>query len=204
MPQPIVEHYRDTHLLVVEKPFGLASQPTRDGAENLYDLLCKKESYIGLHHRLDTPASGLMLLGLQRRINPQLAAAFREHKIDRRYQMVVIGHPENDEGHWDFPLDGKTATTHWRILETCPGMALIEARLETGRTHQIRRHAAKAGHPIVGDNRYGGGAARLCKRLALHAFSLKFTHPVSTKTVHITCPMPADLQGIMARFGRSQ
>lgn len=200
MSNPIVEHYRDAHLLVVEKPFGLASQPTRDRAKNLYDLLCKQEKYIGMHHRLDTPASGLLLFGLVRGVNRQLAAAFREHQIDRRYQMVVVGHPAAPEGRWDATLNGKTATTHWRVLKTCPGMALMEARLETGRTHQIRRHAAQAGHPIVGDNRYGGGAARLWKRLALHANSLEFTHPITQKTLHIQCEMPADLHGLLARF----
>jgi RluA family pseudouridine synthase len=200
MSNPILEHYRDAHLLVVEKPFGLASQPTRDGAKNLYDLLCKQEKYIGMHHRLDTPASGLLLFGLVRGVNRQLAAAFREHQIDRRYQMVVIGNPGPGPGQWSANLDGKTATTHWRVLKTCPGMSLIEARLETGRTHQIRRHAAQAGHPIVGDNRYGGGAARLWKRLALHANSLEFTHPITQKTLRIQCEMPADLHGLLARF----
>ena len=200
MPQNLIEHYRDTHLLVVEKPFGLASQPTRDGAANLYELLAKKEKYVGLHHRLDTPASGLMLLALARRVNAKLAEAFRSHQIERRYQMVVIGHPTQTEGSWTKDLDGKTATTHWRVLKTCTGMALLEARLETGRTHQIRRHASDAGHPIVGDNRYGGGAARLWGRLALHAHSLSFTHPITQKIVDITCPLPADLQGLMARF----
>lgn len=200
MRQSLVEHYRDTHLLIVEKPFGLASQPTRDGAANLYELLAKQEKYVGLHHRLDTPASGLVLLTLARRVNAKLAEAFRNHKIERRYQMVVIGHPAQKEGSWTNDLDGKTATTHWRVLKTCTGMALLEARLETGRTHQIRRHAADAGHPIVGDNRYGGGAARLWKRMALHAHNLKFTHPVTNKVVDITCPLPADLQGLIARF----
>jgi 23S rRNA-/tRNA-specific pseudouridylate synthase len=101
-------------------------------------------------------------------------------------------------------LDGKKATTHWRLKQTAEGMALIEAELETGRTHQIRRHAASAGHPIVGDRRYGGGAARLWDRLALHANKLSFAHPIHGKTIQITCPMPSDLGGLLARFGKAK
>jgi len=200
MVDAIIEHYRDAHLLVVEKPYGLATQPTRDGAMNLYELLCGKEDYVGLHHRLDTPASGLMLLALDRRVNADLARAFRERRVKRNYQMVVIGHPAGEEGSWTKSVDGKKAHTNWKLLQKTDGMAHLEAELETGRTHQIRRHAVQAGHPIVGDKRYGGGAARLWDRLALHATKLVFEHPVSREVLSLSCPMPPNLQGLMARF----
>ena len=189
------EHYRDTHILVVEKPFGLPSQPTRKGERNLYDLLVKQETYVGLHHRLDTPASGLLVVALDRSINARLAADFKAHRIERRYQMVVIGCPP-ESGTWEQNLDGKSAITHFRRLATRDSLSLLEARLETGRTHQIRRHASSAGFPIVGDRRYGGGAARLWDRLALHAHRLCMTHPVTEEACEWTCPPPENLKAL--------
>ena len=192
MPSPLREVYRDDHLLVVEKPFGLASQPTRSGGENLYDLLCKSEGYVGLHHRLDTPASGLILVALDRSINAQLARDFKARRIERGYNAVVVGQPPAS-GILDRPLDGKAAKTHYSCLATHNALSLLELRLETGRTHQIRRHTAEAGFPIVGDRRYGGSAGRLWSRLALHASSLRLSHPVSKETIQLNCGIPEDL-----------
>ena len=203
MPTSLRELYRDSHLLVVEKPFGLASQPTRNGGENLYDLLCETEDYVGLHHRLDTPASGLMLVALDRSINAQLASDFQARRIERGYQAVVLGQPPKS-GSFSQPLDGKTATTHYTRLSTHNALSLLEIRLETGRTHQIRRHSAEAGFPIVGDRRYGGSAGRLWNRLALHATSLKLTHPVSNELLHLHCETPADLEALFQPIQEAQ
>lgn len=192
---PLRELYRDSHLLVVEKPFGLASQPTRSGGPNLYDSLCETEGYVGLHHRLDTPASGLILVALDRSINSTLASDFRAHRIERRYQAVVVGQTP-DTGTVRQALDGKPATTHYTRLSTHNALSLLELRLETGRTHQIRRHMATTGFPIVGDRRYGGSAGRLWDRLALHATSLRLTHPVSGESLHVNCEIPADLHDL--------
>jgi len=200
MGESIIEHYRDPHLLVVEKPSGLASQPTANNSANLYDLLNKKDSYVGLHHRLDTPASGLMLFTLNRKANPGIAKAFREQKIERCYLSVLVGELDTTGGAWSDPIDGKKATTHWKRLVIREGMTVIEARLESGRTHQIRKHAVAAGHPIVGDQRYGGSAGRLWKRLALHAHKLAFVHPILHQRIQIEIPMPADLAALMARM----
>jgi 23S rRNA-/tRNA-specific pseudouridylate synthase len=197
MPKVFKEHYRDSHILVLEKPFGLASQPTRKGEDNLYDRLCKQEEYVGLHHRLDRPASGLMLFALSKKANPLLGRAFLERRIHRHYLMVLLGSPPST-GSWSFPIDGKEAVTHFKTKAHANSLSLVEARLETGRTHQIRRHCSMAGHPIVGDRRYGASAGRLWPRLALHAHRIRFKHPLSQEELEFTAPIPEDLQGIFS------
>ena len=188
--------FQDEALVVVNKPCGLPSQATKEGNRtHLYGHLASKFPYVGLHHRLDTPASGLVLFTLRKRFNKAIAEAFRTHSIGRIYQVVVVGHP-GESGTWDAPIGDKTARTHFKTLCSAQGMSLIEASLETGRTHQIRVHAAEAGHPIVGDRRHGGSAGGLWPRLALHAAQLKFDHPASGEAITVSAPIPADLQGL--------
>jgi 23S rRNA pseudouridine1911/1915/1917 synthase len=192
--------FQDEALMILNKPCGLPSQATKEGNRtHLYGHLTSKFPYVGLHHRLDTPASGLVLFTLHKRFNKPIAEAFRTHSIGRNYQVVVVGHP-GESGTWDAPIGDKTARTHFKTLGSAQGMSLIEASLETGRTHQIRIHAAEAGHPIVGDRRHGGSAGGLWPRLALHAAQLKFKHPASGEAITVSAPIPADLQGLWERF----
>jgi 23S rRNA-/tRNA-specific pseudouridylate synthase len=187
---PVLYHHQG--IAVVEKRSGLASQPTRKGEPNLYSILCRQFDYVGLHHRLDTPASGLVLVTTERRWNPQIAAAFREKTIERTYLVAVIGQA-TEKGRWNRPVDGKTAVTNWRRLAEKNSYSILEASLETGRKHQIRRHAAGNDHPIIGDRRYGGSAGRLCPRLVLHASKLSFIHPATMETVTVESPVPEEL-----------
>lgn len=203
MTTQLIEHYRDAHLLVIEKPFGLPSQPTRKGEKNLYAMLSQQESYIGLHHRLDTPASGLMLFTLHRSVNANIAEGFRDHTIKRSYLLVVVGETP-DAGTWDSALDGKEARTHFSRLGSRDSLSLLEVQLETGRTHQIRRHASSAGFPIVGDRRYGGNAGRLWERLALHAHQLQLTHPVTGKALEWKCAIPSDLKELIDPISKAR
>ncbi len=187
------ERYRDDDLLVVDKPAGLPTQGTRQGhAQHLYGILQAKEGYVGLHHRLDTPASGLLLLTLTRRANPAVARLFAEGLIEREYRVAVLGDP-GERGVWDSPIDGQPARTRFKRLGGNGRLSLIACRLETGRTHQIRVHAALAGHPVLGDVRHGGAAGRLWPRLALHAAYLRFEHPATGEPVEVESPIPADL-----------
>ena len=191
------ERHRDRWLLVVDKPSGLPSQPTRQGhAQHLYGILQGREDYVGLHHRLDTPASGLVLVTLNPSVNKAITEGFRQGTIHRRYLAVVVGDP-GESGTWDSPMDDKPAATHWRRLGRGEGLSLLECTLETGRTHQIRRHAAGAGVPIVGDRRHGSAAGRLWPRLALHAVGLSLTHPRSGEALEVESPVPADLQELV-------
>ncbi len=106
------EIYRDRWLLVLDKPAGLASQAGRDGGPSLYDAVRAREPYAALHHRLDTPASGLILLALDREANPALAEGFRERTISRVYLAAALGDP-GEQGRWAEALDGRPAATRW-------------------------------------------------------------------------------------------
>lgn len=194
------ERFRDPWLLVVDKPSGLPCQPTRTGhAQHLFGIIQAQERYAGLHHRLDTPASGLVLLTLDKGVNKAIAEGFRSNRIHRSYQVVVVGDP-GEQGVWSAPIDGKTASTRYRRLAHQGGMSLLECRLDTGRTHQIRRHAADAGTPVVGDRRHGGAAGRLWPRLALHAVTLRLDHPFTGEPLVVTSPIPSDLVELIERF----
>ncbi len=199
-PAPLVPVYRDDWVLVVDKPSGLASQAPRGGGDNLVDRLRATEPYVALHHRLDTPASGLMALAIHRRANAGLAHAFRERTAERRYLVVVLGAP-GDAGDWAEPIQGRQALTSWRTLAQGAGMSVLEARLHSGRTHQIRRHAAGAGHPVIGDRRHGGAAGRGWRRLALHAWRLHLPHPVQPRSLSCEAPPGPDLLPLLRRAG---
>jgi 23S rRNA pseudouridine1911/1915/1917 synthase len=198
----LVERFRDPWLLVVDKPSGLPCQPTRAGhAQHLYGVIQATERYVGLHHRLDTPASGLVLLTLDKGVNKPIADGFRTGSIHRIYRVVVVGDP-GESGSWTADIDEQSATTHFRRLSTGGGMSVLECRLETGRTHQIRRHAAGAGTPVVGDRKHGGAAGRIWPRLALHAAALELEHPMSGQTLRVESPIPADLAELFVQAGQ--
>jgi 23S rRNA-/tRNA-specific pseudouridylate synthase len=190
--------HKDRWLIVVDKPYGLPTQAPKGGGENLYDQLRKVHPYVGLHHRLDTPASGLVLFTLDKAANSAIAEGFRTHTIARQYQVVVVGDP-GPSGTWDGPIDGKSARTHFTRIGTGGGLAVLSVQLETGRTHQIRRHATMNGHPIAGDRRHGGAAGRLWSRLALHACALELAHPVKGPALSLSAPVPVDLAELWAQ-----
>ena len=149
------ELHNDGVILVVENPSGLPTQAPRGGGDNLYDRLRRRYPRLALHHRLDTPASGLVLFTLDPRANAAIARGFREHLIQRRYWACVVGEPPA-EGRWESDVDGLPALTHLRRLSQGDGLAAIELSLQTGRTHQIRAQAAEAGLPLLGDHRHVG------------------------------------------------
>jgi 23S rRNA-/tRNA-specific pseudouridylate synthase len=192
------ERYRDKYLLIVDKPAGLPTQSGRTPGPNLFDALRAEESYVALHHRLDTPVSGLVLFSLSRQVNAAITEAFRSHRVERRYQGFVLGSPPLD-GIWDEPLDDRSARTHFERTGTNGRMSGLLIRLETGRKHQIRRHAATAGFPVIGDRRYGGAAGTLHPRVALHASDIRWTHPITGEPIQVTAPLPEDLLGLSSK-----
>lgn len=194
--------HADPWIVVVDKPHGLPTQPDDSGAANVVDLLQREHVYVGLHHRLDRPASGLVVLAVDREANAGLAEAFRSHAAQRRYRAVVAGSGAvGDRFTWDAPLDGQAAVTHAEVVGAAEGMLAVEVRLETGRTHQIRRHAALAGLPIVGDRRHGGSVGGWWPRLCLHAHHLDLDHPVTGLPVPTHAPIPADMAPVWRRAG---
>lgn len=195
------ERYRDASIVVVDKPSGLPTQAGREGGQtHAHGILAARDRYVGLHHRLDTPASGLVLMTVDPKANAGIARAFQEGTVERSYLAVVLGDP-GPSGRWSEALDGQEAATRWVRLGAAEGMAVLQCELETGRTHQIRRHAAMAGHPIIGDRRHGGAAGRAWPRLALHAWRLALPHPRSGEPLTVEAPPPEDLTALLARAG---
>jgi 23S rRNA-/tRNA-specific pseudouridylate synthase len=192
--------FRDDWLWVVAKPAGVPTQGDRAGTPDLVAALSQQSDYLGVHHRLDQPASGIVLFTVDPRANAAIAEAFREHTIERTYVAVLTGDLEGPE-RWAGPIDGRPATTHALPLGRGAGLSAAKLRLETGRTHQIRRHAAQAGLPLAGDRRYGADLSHPWPRLALHAAALAVTHPKTGVRQHWTVPIPADLTTLWRRAG---
>lgn len=184
--------HHDDHLLIVSKPSGLASQAGRDGGDGLIELVHRSGlPQAHLHHRLDQPASGVLALALSPLADRCLAAALRHRTAERCY-LAVLASPV-EQATWTAPIEGRSARTHVEALGPFRGLQPVQVRIETGRTHQIRRHAAMAGAPIVGDQRYGGEAGRGWPRLALHAVRLALPHPATGVQQTFIAPLPGDL-----------
>ena len=226
---PLRVIFEDEHLLVVDKPAGLVVHPAAGNADGtLVNALLHHCSGSlsgiggvarpGIVHRIDKDTSGLLLVAKTDVAHEGLAKQFAAHSIDRRYLAIVNGVPKVPEGTVDAPLArsatnrkkiaivegsrGKRAVTHWRRLQALRDAALVECRLETGRTHQVRVHMASLGHALLGDPVYGrpGKSSReLLKSLnfhrqALHAAELGFTHPVTKHRLSFASGVPADMQ----------
>jgi 23S rRNA pseudouridine1911/1915/1917 synthase len=201
--EPVIVHV-DDHVIVVDKPAGLVTAPTPESDRgDLLDQLGRRFGEVYLVHRLDLPTSGLLVFARTRAANKALGDAFKVHDVDREYRAIVVGEIAAAQTI-DRPINGKRAVTHVTPIEALRGASgpatLIAARLETGRTHQIRIHLAglDRGHPVLGDRQHGGELERLFAprppRLALHAYLLGFTHPAAPhERVQFTSPLPTEL-----------
>ena len=214
--------YSDDDIVVVDKPVGVAAHasPGWTGPTVLSGLTALGQTIAtsgaaerqGIVHRLDVGTTGLMVVAKSEYAYSVLKRAFREREVDKRYHAVVQGHLDPLRGTIDAPIDrhptadykwavvtgGKPSVTHYDTLEAFPSASLVDVRLETGRTHQIRVHFAALRHPCVGDLTYGADptlAARLhLQRQWLHAQSLSFAHPRTSEIVTFTSPYPEDLE----------
>jgi 23S rRNA pseudouridine1911/1915/1917 synthase len=227
---PLRVRFEDEHLLVVAKPAGLVVHPgAGHHSGTLVNALLGREGARlstaggagrpGIVHRLDKDTSGLLLVAKDDRTHWALARELAAHRIQRRYLALVQGHLAAG-GTVDAPLarhpgdrkrmavvpGGRRAVTHWRVLDSQPAADLVEATLETGRTHQIRVHLAHLRHPVVGDRAYGADptlAARLgLRRPFLHAWRLSFRHPADGRELELTEPLPDDLEAALGRLRR--
>jgi len=209
--------YRDEHLAVVWKPAGLLAVPAA-GRHDEASLLGKVSGLLRQRafvvHRLDELTSGLMMVARTAEVAALLRAMFAAHAIERHYLAIVNGvfasAPQTQRsflvrnrgdglrGASDDEDDpsGREAVTHFSLVEQFgKEAALVEARLETGRTHQVRIHLAELGHPVLGDKLYGGhGVGRRLPRYALHACVLGFRHPVTGRTLRFVAPLADDLE----------
>ena len=189
--------FEDAWLLIVAKPSGMPTQATRTGERGLYDILRAERPYVGLHHRLDRPASGAILFTLDPSMNVPIAAALRERTLGRHYAAVVDG--RTAPGEWTWPVARKPARTDIEVVGHGAGLSALRCTLHTGRKHQVRVHAAMAGHPIVGDRRYGGEVGRRWPRLALHAERLTLQHPATGERISAEAPLPTDMAELWER-----
>ena len=232
---PLDIRYEDDDVIVVNKPPGLVAHPgAGNPAGTLLNALLHHDPKLaeiprgGIVHRLDKDTSGLMVVARSLRAHTTLVEQLSERDVHRQYLAVVYGkmvaggkvvapvgrHPR-DRLKQAVRDDGREAITHYRVRERFRAMTLIECRLETGRTHQIRVHMAHIRHPLVGDAQYGGAlklpkgasaelaaALRAFTRQALHAERLEFAHPADGRTIVVEAEMPADMARLVDALRR--
>ncbi|MFD1611571.1 RluA family pseudouridine synthase [Sphingomonas tabacisoli] len=224
--------FEDKHLIVIDKPAGMVVHPAAGNPDGtlvnaLLHHCAGNLSGIGgvarpgIVHRIDKDTSGLLVAAKTDRAHEGLAKQFQAHSIDRRYNAIVAGLAKG-EGTVDANLArsdanrkkiaivsegrGKRAVTHWRLEKALRDSSLVECRLETGRTHQVRVHMASIGHPLLGDPVYGRSrpaTREILKRLgferqALHAARLGFLHPIDRRPLAFDSPMPDDMQELLS------
>ncbi len=247
LPQPVDFRiiHEDEHVLVLDKPAGIVVHP---GTGNPHGTLVNGLLYhydktggpqtlarMGLVHRIDKDTSGLLVVGKTEAALAHLSRQFKKHTVHRRYIALAWGDIHDEAGTIDLPVGrhprfrkimdvyadggGKEAVTHYRVLKRFYYVTLLELRLETGRTHQIRVHLQHIGHPLFGDASYGGdrivkgtvyakyrtfveSSLTMLNRQALHAAELGFVHPGSGEEVRFTSPLPDDFTGILSRWER--
>lgn len=210
--------HRDEHLLVVNKPPGLLSQSDHTGDPDVVsrgkELLAEGAAaapFLGLVHRLDRPASGVMALARSSEAARHLSRQFRERLVEKRYAVVVEG-TLRGIGTWtdyiakpdrqprlvdpDHP-DGKRATLEWQVLESDGDRTLLQVTLRTGRPHQIRLQATSRGHPVVGDDRYGASVSLIGRAIALHHVLLRTDHPDRPRRETFVAVPPACWSGVL-------
>ena len=236
--------YEDDDVLVVNKAAGMVVHPGHGNYNGtLVNALAgylhlspdvEDERMGVLVHRIDKDTSGLLVVAKNPAAQLNLADQFFVHSIDRIYTAVVWGNIAEDEGTisgtigrdpndrlrfrvYDDAEKGKWAVTHWKVLERYGFITVVECRLETGRTHQIRVHMASIGHPLFNDERYGGAEIRqgtiyakyrqfiqncfaLCPRQALHARTLGFTHPCTGERLFFEAPLPSDMESLIGKW----
>lgn len=234
---PLSIVFEDEHLIVVDKPAGLVVHPAAGNLDGtLVNALlhhCQGQlsgiggvARPGIVHRIDKETSGLLVVAKTDAAHEGLAKQFADHSIHRAYLAIVAGVPKQPSGTvsghigrsdhdrkkmavlHELNKRGKHAVTHYRLIETLASAALVECRLETGRTHQVRVHMASIGHSLLGDPVYGRNPQRLkpiltqlhFARQALHAAELGFIHPVTGEAQSHASALPADMAGLLVEL----
>ncbi len=219
--------YEDEHLLVVNKPKGMVVHPAPGNPDGtLVNALlwhCRGslsgiggEIRPGIVHRIDRDTSGLIIAAKNDFAHQALAAQLQDHTLARTYEAVAVGNFREDRGTVDAPIGrcpsdrkkmavvdrgGRSAVTHWEVVERFPGYTHIRCRLETGRTHQIRVHMASIGHPILGDAVYGPMKCPFkLEGQTLHAKILGFEHPVTGEYMEFDAPLPEYFVSLFERL----
>lgn len=229
---PIDIVYEDNDLLVVNKPRGMVVHPAPGNPDGtlvnalLYHI--KDLSGIngvirpGIVHRIDKNTSGLLIVAKNDVAHLSLAEQIKAHSFEREYRAILVGTPKNDVGTIDAPIgrspkdrkkmaivsNGRHAKTHYTVIEHFNGYSLAALKLETGRTHQIRVHMSSIGHPVFGDETYGGGHTKLEAQIGLegqclHAKSIGFSHPTTGEFLRFDSELPEYFTEILQTLRRN-
>lgn len=217
--------YEDDDVIVVNKPKGMVVHPAAGNysgtlvnaiMEHCGDNLSEINGVIrpGIVHRIDKDTSGVLVVAKNNNAHLKLAAQLKEHSMNRIYIAVVSGNLKNDEGTIDKPIarnpkdrkkmavvyGGREAITHYKVIKRLMDCTIVELKLETGRTHQIRVHMASIGHPLLGDSVYGNGKNKYgFIGQALHAKMLGFIHPSTGKYIEFSSEPPIEFQKLLAK-----
>jgi len=219
---PLDIYYEDSDVIVVNKPRGMVVHPapghTSGTLVNALMFHCKDLSGIngelrpGIVHRIDKDTSGLIMAAKNDKAHASLAAQLKAHTVTRKYYALVHGNVSHDQGTVDAPIgrdphdrkmytvierNSKHAVTHFHVVERFGDYTLLELKLETGRTHQIRVHMKFIGHPLVGDPLYGRSKGIKMDGQALHAAVLGFEHPEDGRCLEFSAPIPADMEDVL-------
>ncbi|MBR0507485.1 MAG: RluA family pseudouridine synthase [Clostridia bacterium] len=223
---PLDVVYEDEDLAVINKPKGIVVHPAPGNSSGtLVNALLYRfgtlsgtggDARPGIVHRIDKMTSGLLVVAKNDAAHEALAKQFALHTAHREYLCLVHGNLKEDDGTIDAPIgrhrtdrkrmavvdDGRRAVTHWHVLQRFGTATLLDVRLETGRTHQIRVHMAYIKHPIIGDEVYGSGVSNLgIAGQALHGYRLTFVHPRNGETMTFTAPLPDEFRTALLRLG---
>lgn len=219
---PLDIYYEDADVIVVNKERGMVVHPAPGHSSgtlvNALMFHCKDLSGIngeirpGIVHRIDKDTSGLLMAAKNDKAHASLAAQLKDHSVTRKYYALVHGNLSHDQGTVDAPIgrdphdrkmytvierNSKPAVTHFQVTERFGDYTLLELKLETGRTHQIRVHMKFIGHPLVGDPLYGRSKGIKMNGQALHAAVLGFIHPSSGEYLEFSAPMPGDMEDVL-------
>ena len=220
---PLEIIYEDKDIIVVNKPKGMVVHPANGNPDgtlvNAVMAICKDslsgiggELRPGIVHRLDRDTSGIIIVAKNDKAHINLSEQIKNHKVEKTYIALVKGNVKENQATINMPIgrsnkdrkkmavtkNGKTAITHFKVLKRYDKYTLLEVKIETGRTHQIRVHLSQIGYPIVGDMVYSNrknewGIEGQC----LHAKSLKFKHPITGKEMYLEAPLPEYFQKIL-------
>ncbi|WP_334071881.1 MULTISPECIES: RluA family pseudouridine synthase [Paenibacillus] len=219
---PLEVYYEDSDVIVVNKKRGMVVHPAPGHATgtlvNALMYHCRDLSGIngelrpGIVHRIDKDTSGLLMAAKNDKAHASLAAQLKEHSVTRKYYALVHGNVAHDQGTVDAPIgrdphdrkmytvierNSKPAVTHFQVTERFGDYTLLELKLETGRTHQIRVHMKFIGHPLVGDPLYGRSKGIKMAGQALHAAVLGFVHPTTGEYLEFQAPIPQDMEDLL-------
>ena len=222
--------YEDNDIIVINKPKGMVVHPGNGNPDNtLVNAVlahCKGslsgiggEIRPGIVHRIDKDTSGLIIVAKNDKSHINLSEQIKNHEVTKIYTALVKGNISEDEATIDMPIgrdkkdrkkmsvtrDGKEAVSHIKVVKRYGNYTLIRVKIDTGRTHQIRVHMAKIGHPVIGDEVYSSGKNEFgVKGQMLHSTILKFKHPISGKEIMLEAPLPQYFEDVLSKLDKSE